>query len=115
MDGFGSSSVLMFTTAGPTCLTIWEKPLESTTGEGITRGLASDESILACSLPLTFRVRTEPGEDANREGREESKRRGEAVSANAIEQCLGSVIRCVHYSVVTSLLCVAVRRTVCAA
>ena len=56
---FGSDSVLMFTTAGPTCFTICEKPFESVTGEGITSARASDESTF-CSLPLTFRVRTEP-------------------------------------------------------
>ena len=59
-DCLGISSVLMLTTAGPTCLTIWEKPLERVTGEGMTRGWASEVSTLACSLPLTLRVRTEP-------------------------------------------------------
>jgi len=40
LDCLGSDSVLMLTTAGPTCLTICEKPLESDVGEGMTSGLA---------------------------------------------------------------------------
>ena len=50
----------MFTTAGPTCLTIWEKPFERVTGLGMTRGRASELSTFCCSLPLTSRVSTEP-------------------------------------------------------
>ena len=36
----------MLTTAGPTCLTICEKPFESAAGDGMTMGRASDESDL---------------------------------------------------------------------
>ncbi len=56
----GMDSVLMLTTAGLTCLTIWAKPLERVTGLGMTMGRASELSTCCCSLPLTSRVRTEP-------------------------------------------------------
>ncbi len=59
-DDLGSSSVLMLTTAGPTSLTICEKPLDKVTGLGMISGRASEESTVCCSLPLTLRVSTEP-------------------------------------------------------
>ena len=50
----------MFTTAGPTCFTMAEKPLERVTGFGSAIGRASVESMRCDSLPLTLPVTTEP-------------------------------------------------------
>ena len=49
---FGSCSVLMFTTAGPTCFAIVEKVLDSTFALGTWSGFASELSTLL-SWPLT--------------------------------------------------------------
>ena len=59
VDCLGSDSVLMFTTAGPTCLTMAEKPLERVTGLGSTSGRASLESTPFCPA-LTLPVIMEP-------------------------------------------------------
>jgi hypothetical protein len=51
---------LLATTAGPTCFTIWEKPLDNVTGLGMVSGRASVELDCWASLPLTLDVRTLP-------------------------------------------------------
>src|ERR1700728_842672 len=56
---FGRISVLMFTTAGPTCFAIAEKPFDSVTGFGTCSGFASLLSTEAC-LALTRPVNIDP-------------------------------------------------------
>ena len=67
-DCLGSVTVLMFTTAGPTCLVILENSLDIMTGFGTVSGRASEEST-ACSLPLTRAGHDGTGDDAERKGR----------------------------------------------
>ena len=86
VEGLGSSSVLILTTAGPTCLTICEKPLESATGEGMTRGFASEESTLGLLFTADVAREDGTGEDADRKCRKKDERRGEATGADAFEQ-----------------------------
>ena len=86
----------MFTTAGPTCLTICEKPLERATGEGMTRGLGVGGVDAGLLFAADVARENRAGQNACRECREESKRRGEAAAADALKQGGRSVIWCIH-------------------
>ena len=111
---WAGSSVLMLTTAGPTCLAILEKSLDRVTGLGMMSGRASEESTV-CSLPLTVRVRTEPARMPSESVASRAKVVVRRWLRMRFEQCGRSVISVYPFVGRNLILCVAMRWTVCAA
>ncbi len=93
----GRDSVLMFTTAGPTCLTMVENPLERVTGMEWRAGERREFDVL---LLHAADVAGEYGAGENADGEDRKKRECscEARLRSAVEQSRGSVaVCCVHW------------------
>ena len=95
VDCLGSDSVLMLTTAGPTCLTIWRSRWRGD-GRGDDQGarVGGVDGLLLFAADIAGENRA--GEDAERERSEERESGGEAVAAKAIEESLRHLVLGIH-------------------